>query len=130
MLTPRILTHLSRTISNQLRFCQTKMSEGKLHKILVTGGAGFLGSHVCRRLVKEGHDVICLDNFFTSEKSNIADLIGKPNFELVRHDVTEPYHAEVDRIFNLACPASPVHYQYNPIKTMKVSLQLRQIPIK
>jgi UDP-glucuronate decarboxylase len=97
------------------------MSEGKLHKILVTGGAGFLGSHVCRRLVKEGHDVICLDNFFTSEKSNIADLIGKPNFELVRHDVTEPYHAEVDRIFNLACPASPVHYQYNPIKTMKVS---------
>jgi len=96
-------------------------SEGKLHKVLVTGGAGFLGSHVCRRLVKEGHDVICLDNFFTSEKSNIADLIGKPNFELVRHDVTEPFQAEVDRIFNLACPASPVHYQYNPIKTMKVS---------
>lgn len=96
-------------------------TDDKLYKVLVTGGAGFLGSHVCRRLVKEGHDVICLDNFFTSEKSNIADLIGKPNFELVRHDVTEPYHAEVDRIFNLACPASPVHYQYNPIKTMKVS---------
>ena len=96
-------------------------STGKLHKVLVTGGAGFLGSHVCRRLVSEGHEVICLDNFFTSEKNNIADLIGKPNFELVRHDVTEPYHAEVDRIFNLACPASPVHYQYNPIKTMKVS---------
>jgi len=96
-------------------------TDEKLYKVLVTGGAGFLGSHVCRRLVKEGHDVICLDNFFTSEKSNIADLIGKPNFELVRHDVTEPYHAEVDRIFNLACPASPVHYQYNPIKTMKVS---------
>lgn len=89
--------------------------------MLVTGGAGFLGSHVCRRLVNEGHEVICLDNFFTSEKSNIADLLGKPNFELVRHDVTVPYHAEVDRIFNLACPASPVHYQYNPIKTMKVS---------
>jgi UDP-glucuronate decarboxylase len=94
----------------------------KLYRVLVTGGAGFLGSHICRRLVAEGHEVICMDNFFTSQRSNIADLIGKPNFELVRHDVTEPYYAEVDWIFNLACPASPVHYQYNPIKTWKTSV--------
>lgn len=90
-------------------------------RILVTGGAGFLGAHLCRRLVNQGHEVICLDNLFTSQKSNIQDLIGRPNFEFVRHDVTEPFHAEVDQIYNLACPASPVHYQYNPIKTMKTS---------
>lgn len=93
-----------------------------LQRILVTGGAGFLGSHLCQRLVEQGHDVICLDNFFTSQKSNIAHLLGRPNFELIRHDVTHPIWLEVDQIFNLACPASPVHYQYNPIKTIKTSV--------
>jgi len=93
-----------------------------MHKrILVTGGAGFLGSHLCDRLVEAGHDVICLDNLFTSQKSNIAHLLGRPNFEFVRHDVTNPFHFEVDQIYNLACPAAPGHYQYNPIKTMKTS---------
>ncbi|CAM9123869.1 unnamed protein product [Sphacelaria rigidula] len=90
-------------------------------RVLVTGGAGFLGSHLCRRLLDEGHQVICLDNFFTSQKLNIQDLFDRPNFEFVRHDITEPFRAEVDQIYNLACPASPVHYQYNPIKTTKVS---------
>ena len=93
-----------------------------LKRILVTGGAGFLGSHICERLVKAGHDVICLDNLFTSQKHNIAHLLEAPNFEFVRHDVTEPISLEVDQIYNMACPASPVHYQYNPIKTMKVSV--------
>ena len=93
-----------------------------LKRILVTGGAGFLGSHLCDRLVAQGHDVICLDNFFTSQKHNIAHLLDKPNFEFIRHDVTHPFFLEVDEIYNLACPASPVHYQYNPIKTMKVSV--------
>jgi UDP-glucuronate decarboxylase len=93
-----------------------------MHKrILVTGGAGFLGSHLCDRLVEAGHDVICLDNLFTSQKSNIAHLLGRPNFEFVRHDVTNPFHFEVDEIYNLACPAAPGHYQYNPIKTLKTS---------
>ena len=96
-------------------------SECEFKRILVTGGAGFLGSHLCRRLVNEGHEVICLDNFFTSQRSNVADLLGRPNFELVRHDVTEPFQAEVDQIYNLACPASPVHYQFNPVKTLKTS---------
>ena len=91
-------------------------------RILVTGGAGFLGSHLCDRLVAQGHDVICLDNLFTSQKSNIAHLMGRPNFEFVRHDVTDPYLAEVDQIYNLACPAATGHYQYNPIKTMKTSV--------
>ena len=91
-------------------------------RILVTGGAGFLGSHLCRRLINEGNDVICLDNFFTGRKENVVDLIGNPYFELVRHDVIQPYYAEVDQIYNLACPASPVHYQYNPIKTIKTSV--------
>lgn len=91
-------------------------------RILVTGGAGFLGSHLCDRLVAQGHDVICLDNFFTSQKINIAHLLGKPNFELVRHDVTHPIWLEVDEIYNAACPAAPGHYQYNPIKTMKTSV--------
>jgi UDP-glucuronate decarboxylase len=91
-------------------------------RILVTGGAGFLGAHLCRRLVEEGHEVICLDNFFTSSRHNIADLLGKANFELVRHDVTEPFICEVDQIYNLACPASPVHYQFNPVKTLKTSV--------
>ena len=93
-----------------------------LKRILITGGAGFLGSHLCDRLVAQGHDVICLDNFFTSQKQNVAHLLGKPNFELIRHDVTEPIWLEVDEIYNLACPASPVHYQYNPIKTVKTSV--------
>jgi UDP-glucuronate decarboxylase len=93
-----------------------------LKRILITGGAGFLGSHLCQRMVDAGHDVICLDNFFTSQKSNIVHLLDKPNFELVRHDVTQPFMAEVDEIYNLACPASPVHYQYNAIKTVKTSV--------
>jgi UDP-glucuronate decarboxylase len=91
-------------------------------RTLVTGGAGFLGSHLCERLVTEGHDVICLDNFFTGSKTNVAHLIGKPNFELMRHDVTFPLYVEVDQIYNLACPASPVHYQYDPVQTTKTSV--------
>ena len=93
-----------------------------LKRILVTGGAGFLGSHLCERLLDMGHDVICLDNFFTSQKSNVLHLIDNPNFELIRHDVTVPIFLEVDEIFNLACPAAPGHYQFNPIKTMKTSV--------
>lgn len=91
-------------------------------RILITGGAGFIGSHLCDRLIAEGNDVICLDNYFTGSKDNVRHLIGNDHFELVRHDVVEPYLAEVDQIFNLACPASPPHYQYNPIKTMKTSV--------
>lgn len=91
-------------------------------RMLVTGGAGFIGSHLCERLLEGGHDVICLDNFFTGSKRNIAHLLGDPRFELIRHDVTEPILLEVDRIFNLACPASPIHYQYNPVKTIKTSV--------
>jgi UDP-glucuronate decarboxylase len=94
----------------------------KIRRILVTGGAGFLGSHICDRLVAQGHDVICVDNFFTSQKINVAHLLSKPNFELIRHDVTHPLWLEVDEIYNLACPAAPGHYQYNPIKTMKTSV--------
>ena len=93
-----------------------------MKRILVTGGAGFIGSHLCNRLINEGNDVICLDNFFTGSKRNVMHLIGNPRFELVRHDVINPYHAEVDEIYNLACPASPVHYQYNAIKTIKTSV--------
>lgn len=93
-----------------------------MKRILVTGGAGFIGSHLCERLLNEGNDIICLDNYFTGSKSNILHLMSNPCFELVRHDVTEPYYAEVDEIYNLACPASPIHYQYNPIKTMKTSV--------
>lgn len=91
-------------------------------KILVTGGAGFLGSHLCDRLLERGDEVICLDNFFTGSKRNVAHRIGRPDFELLRHDVIEPVLLEVDRIFNLACPASPVHYQYNAVKTIKTSV--------
>lgn len=94
----------------------------EMKKILVTGGAGFLGSHLCERLLNEGHEVICLDNFFTGSKKNILHLLDHPFFELVRHDVTMPYFIEVDQIYNLACPASPIHYQYNPIKTIKTSV--------
>ncbi len=93
-----------------------------IQRILVTGGAGFLGSHLCERLVEMGHDVICLDNFFTSQKSNVAHLLEKPNFELIRHDVTLPIFLEVDQIYNMACPAAPGHYQFNPIKTIKTSV--------
>lgn len=91
-------------------------------KILVTGGAGFVGSHLCERLLNEGHEVYCLDNFFTGQKQNIIHLLDQPYFELIRHDVTIPFLIEVDEIYNLACPASPIHYQYNPIKTMKTSV--------
>ena len=91
-------------------------------RILITGGAGFLGSHLCERFLNEGHDVICMDNLFTGRKNNILHLLGNPRFEFIRHDVVDPFKAEVDRIYNLACPASPVHYQYNAIKTIKTSV--------
>jgi UDP-glucuronate decarboxylase len=91
-------------------------------RILVTGGAGFIGSHLCERLLNEGNEVLCLDNFFTGRKINIAHLRHNPEFEVIRHDVTEPIFLEVDQIYNLACPASPVHYQYNPVKTVKTNV--------
>jgi len=91
-------------------------------KILVTGGAGFVGSHLCERLLNEGNEVYCLDNFFTGQKQNVIHLLDNPYFELIRHDVVNPFLIEVDEIYNLACPASPIHYQYNPIKTMKTSV--------
>ncbi|HSS64537.1 MAG TPA: UDP-glucuronic acid decarboxylase family protein, partial [Gammaproteobacteria bacterium] len=91
-------------------------------RILVTGGAGFLGSHLCKRLVDEGHDVLCVDNYFTGRKRNIRSLLKVPNFELMRHDVTFPLYVEVDEIYNLACPASPVHYQHDPVQTTKTSV--------
>ena len=94
----------------------------KKKKILVTGGAGFLGSHLCDRLLKDGHEVICLDNYFTGSKQNILHLIDNPFFEVIRHDITMPFFIEVDEIYNLACPASPIHYQHNPIKTIKTSV--------
>jgi len=93
-----------------------------MKRILVSGGAGFIGSHLCTRLVNEGHDVICLDNFFTGSKDNIKHLMGNHHFEVIRHDVTYPYSAEVDEIYNLACPASPIHYQHDPIQTAKTSV--------
>ncbi|HUT23935.1 MAG TPA: UDP-glucuronic acid decarboxylase family protein [Sumerlaeia bacterium] len=89
---------------------------------LVTGGAGFIGSHLCERLLDRGEEVLCLDNFFTGRKENVTHLLGQPRFELIRHDITEPIRVEVDRIYNLACPASPVHYQYNPVKTIKTNV--------
>ena len=91
-------------------------------RILVTGGAGFLGSHLCERLLGEGHDVLCVDNYFTGRKDNIAGLLGRPTFEALRHDVTFPLYAEVDEIYNLACPASPIHYQFDPVQTTKTSV--------
>jgi UDP-glucuronate decarboxylase len=94
----------------------------RIKRILVAGGAGFLGSHLCELLIEQGHDVICVDNFFTSQKSNVSHLLSRPNFELIRHDVTIPLVLEVDEIYNLACPAAPGHYQYNPMKTIKTSV--------
>ena len=91
-------------------------------RILITGGSGFLGSHLCQRLLSEGHDILCLDNFFTGNKRNIAHMLGHPRFELIRHDIINPIYLEVDEIYNLACPASPIHYQYNPIKTIKTNV--------
>ena len=91
-------------------------------RILVTGGAGFIGSHLCERLLEDGHDVLCLDNFFTGRRTNIVNLLENRHFELIRHDVIEPILLEVDQIYNLACPASPIHYQYNPVKTVKTSV--------
>jgi len=93
-----------------------------MKRILITGGAGFIGSHLCERLLKEGNEVLCLDNYFTGSKRNIHHLLQNPYFELIRHDVTSPFYVEVDEIYNLACPASPIHYQYNPIKTIKTSV--------
>ncbi len=93
-----------------------------MKRILVTGGAGFIGSHLCERLLNEGNEVICLDNYFTGNKRNIIHLLNNPYFELIRHDVCSPFFVEVDEIYNLACPASPIHYQYNPIKTVKTSV--------
>jgi UDP-glucuronate decarboxylase len=98
------------------------MRETHRKRVLVTGGAGFLGSHLCERLVDDGHDVLCVDNFYTGTKDNIAHLLRRPNFELLRHDVTFPLYVEVDEIYNLACPASPVHYQYDPVQTTKTSV--------
>ncbi len=103
------------TIYNYRSYMQPK-------RILVTGGAGFIGSHLCERLLKDGHDVVCLDNFFTGRKRNISHLLDNRGFELMRHDITQPILLEVDWIFNLACPASPIHYQYNPVKTIKVNV--------
>jgi UDP-glucuronate decarboxylase len=93
-----------------------------MKRILITGGAGFLGSHLCERLLQDGNDIICLDNFFTGSKENIIHLLGAPHFELIRHDIVNPIYLEVDEIYNLACPASPVHYQFNPIKTIKTNV--------
>lgn len=99
-----------------------KIQNLNTRRVLVTGGAGFLGSHLCERLVDAGHDVICVDNFFTGGKQNIIHLLGRSNFELIRHDLVQPIFLEVDEIYNLACPASPIHYQYNPVKTVKTSV--------
>jgi UDP-glucuronate decarboxylase len=96
--------------------------QGLRKRLVVTGGAGFLGSHLCERLIAEGHDVLCVDNFYTGTKDNISHLLGSPNFEVIRHDVTFPLYVEVDEIYNLACPASPVHYQFDPVQTTKTSV--------
>lgn len=104
------------------RIAANSINMTRIKRVLVTGGAGFIGSRLCEILVEKGHDIICVDNFFTSQKSNILHLVKNPNFELIRHDITLPITLEVDEIYNLACPAAPGHYQYNPIKTMKTSL--------
>lgn len=97
-------------------------SYGTIKRVMVTGGAGFLGSHLCERLIEAGHDVLCVDNFYTGTKDNVAHLLGHPHFELMRHDVTFPLYVEVDEIYNLACPASPIHYQFDPVQTTKTSV--------
>ncbi|MBQ5815436.1 MAG: GDP-mannose 4,6-dehydratase, partial [Flavobacteriales bacterium] len=93
-----------------------------MKRVLVTGGAGFIGSHLCKRLLDKGCDVICLDNYFSGSKNNVVELMSNPNFDVIRHDVVDPYTAEVDEIYNLACPASPIHYQFNPVKTTRTSV--------
>ena len=98
------------------------MRDSLRKRVLVTGGAGFLGSHLCERLLADGHDVLCVDNFYTGSKDNIAGLLGQTRFELLRHDITFPLYVEVDEIYNLACPASPVHYQHDPVQTLKTSV--------
>ncbi len=103
-------------------YYQLLITNYQLMRILITGGAGFIGSHLCERLLNEGNEVICLDNYFTGRKENVAHLLDNYRFELIRHDITEPIFLEVDQIYNLACPASPVHYQYNPVKTVKTSV--------
>jgi len=108
-----------------MQFCKSPFYKFRLmlrKKVLVTGGAGFVGSHLIDRLLKDGHEVICVDNYFTGQKQNIVHLMGNPYFEYIRHDITMPFFIEVDEIYNLACPASPIHYQYNPIKTVKTSV--------
>jgi UDP-glucuronate decarboxylase len=100
----------------------SRQSDGRLKKVLVTGGAGFLGSHLCERLLAQGHDVLCVDNFFTGTRRNIAHMMSAPGFEFLRHDVTFPLYVEVDEIYNLACPASPIHYQFDPVQTTKTSV--------
>ena len=92
-------------------------------RVLVTGGAGFLGSHLCERLLDDGHDVLCVDNFFTGTRDNVMHLLDNPHFEIQRHDITFPLYVEIDEIFNLACPASPLHYQYDPVQTTKTSVK-------
>lgn len=109
-------------VSARNKSCILQESAEIMKRVLITGGAGFIGSHLCERLLKDGCDVICVDNYFTGSKDNVRHLLDNHNFELVRHDVTTSYYAEVDEIYNLACPASPIHYQYNPIKTMKTSI--------
>ena len=98
------------------------MRDGGAKRVMVTGGAGFLGSHLCERLIAGGDDVLCVDNFYTGTKQNVASLASNPGFELLRHDVTFPLYVEVDEIYNLACPASPIHYQYDPVQTTKISV--------
>jgi hypothetical protein len=95
-------------------------------RVLVTGGAGFIGSHLCRRLLDEGHDVLCVDNFYTGTRHNVRELLSNPRFELMRHDVCFPLYVEVDEIYNLACPASPIHYQFDPVQTTKTSARRHQ----
>lgn len=105
-----------------IKLLKKKDGDSIMKRILVTGGAGFIGNHLCRRLLNEGNHVICLDNFFTGLKKHIEDMLGNPNFELIEHDIVDPVDIKVDRIYNLACPASPPHYQYDPVKTMKTSV--------
>ena len=108
--------------SGPFRISSIQSGKGSIVQVLVTGGAGFLGSHLCDRLIEEGHEVLCADNFFTGHRRNVEHLLDHHRFELVRHDVTFPLYVEVDWIFNLACPASPIHYQYNPVQTTKTSV--------